>query len=66
MNDTFLPPVEKPQSLIMKVAYYFTRRQFGKVLTPLKVHSAVAAWLRSVLCEDRKFVNVVKSLLHNN
>jgi hypothetical protein len=40
MNDTFLPPVEKPQSLIMKVAYYFTRRQFGKVLTPLKVHSA--------------------------
>src|SRR5262249_18044684 len=24
----------------MKVAYYFMRRQFGKVLTPLKVHSA--------------------------
>lgn len=24
----------------MKLAYYFTRRQFGKVLTPLKVHSA--------------------------
>ncbi len=24
----------------MKMAYYFTRRQFGKVLTPLKVHSA--------------------------
>ncbi len=38
--DTFLPPVEKPQNLIMKLAYYFTRRQFGKVLTPLKVHSA--------------------------
>lgn len=40
MNDAFLPPIEKPQSLIMKLAYYFTRRQFGKVLTPLKVHSA--------------------------
>jgi alkylhydroperoxidase family enzyme len=40
MNDTFLPPIEKPQGLIMKLAYYFTRRQFGKVLTPLKVHSA--------------------------
>jgi alkylhydroperoxidase family enzyme len=40
MNDTFLPPIEKPQALIMKLAYYFTRRQFGKVLTPLKVHSA--------------------------
>jgi alkylhydroperoxidase family enzyme len=38
--DTFLPPIEKPQGLTMKLAYYFTRRQFGKVLTPLKVHSA--------------------------
>jgi hypothetical protein len=24
----------------MKLAYYFTARQFGKVLTPLKMHSA--------------------------
>jgi alkylhydroperoxidase family enzyme len=38
--DPFLPPIEKPQGLLMKLAYYFTRRQFGKVLTPLKVHSA--------------------------
>jgi alkylhydroperoxidase family enzyme len=38
--DTFLPPVEKPKGLLMKLAYYFTRREFGKVLTPLKVHSA--------------------------
>jgi alkylhydroperoxidase family enzyme len=38
--NTFLPPIEKPDGLIMKLAYYFTRRQFGKVLTPLKVHSA--------------------------
>ena len=37
---TFLSPIEKPQGLMMKLAYYFTRRQFGKVLTPLKVHSA--------------------------
>jgi alkylhydroperoxidase family enzyme len=37
---TFLPPIEKPRGLIMKLAYFFTRRQFGKVLTPLKVHSA--------------------------
>jgi alkylhydroperoxidase family enzyme len=40
MSDTFLPPVEKPPGLIMKLAYYFSRRQFGKVLTPLKVHAA--------------------------
>ncbi len=38
--NTFLPPIEKPHGLMMKLAYYFTRRQFGKVLTPLKVHSA--------------------------
>lgn len=38
--DTFLSPIEKPKGLVMKLAYYFTRRQFGKVLTPLKVHSA--------------------------
>jgi alkylhydroperoxidase family enzyme len=40
MSDTFLPPIENPKGLIMNLAYYFTRRQFGKVLTPLKVHSA--------------------------
>jgi len=38
--DTFLSPIEKPRGLIMKLAYAMTRRQFGKVLTPLKVHSA--------------------------
>jgi alkylhydroperoxidase family enzyme len=38
--DTFLQPIEKPKGLMMKLAYYFTRKQFGKVLTPLKVHSA--------------------------
>ena len=38
--DTFLPPIEEPKGLMMKLAYYFTRRQFGKVLTPLKVHTA--------------------------
>jgi len=38
--DTFLLPIEKPKGLIMNLVYYFTRQQFGKVLTPLKVHSA--------------------------
>jgi alkylhydroperoxidase family enzyme len=40
MVDTYLPPIERPQGLTMKLAYYFTRRQFGKVPTPLKVYSA--------------------------
>jgi alkylhydroperoxidase family enzyme len=38
--ETFLAPIEKPPGLMMKLAYYFTRRQYGKVLTPLKVVSA--------------------------
>src|SRR5262245_20291445 len=40
MSDTFLAPIEKPKGLGLKLAYFFTRRQFGKVLTPLKVYSA--------------------------
>ena len=38
--DTFLLPIEKPRKLMMKLAYYFTRKQFGKVIAPIKVHSA--------------------------
>jgi alkylhydroperoxidase family enzyme len=38
--DTFLAPIEEPQGLMMKLVYAMTRRQFGKVLTPLKVFSA--------------------------
>lgn len=37
--ETFLPAIEHPRGLLMKLAYFFTRRQFGKVITPLKVHS---------------------------
>src|SRR5262245_13042215 len=40
MYSTFLPSIESPRGLTMKLAYYLTRWQFGKVLTPLKVHSA--------------------------
>lgn len=38
--DTFLPPIETPRGIILKLVYEMTRRQFGKVLTPLKVFSA--------------------------
>jgi alkylhydroperoxidase family enzyme len=38
--ETFLPAIEKPKSTSMKVAYFFTRRQFGKVLTPIKVFAS--------------------------
>lgn len=38
--ETFLPPIEKPKSFGMKMAYYFTKKQVGKVITSIKVHSA--------------------------
>jgi alkylhydroperoxidase family enzyme len=39
-GNTFLPPVEKPAGLMMKLVYVMTRRQFGKVLTPITVFAA--------------------------
>jgi alkylhydroperoxidase family enzyme len=38
--EPFLTPIENPRGPIMKLAYAMTRRRYGKVLTPLKVHSA--------------------------
>lgn len=38
--ETFLAPIEKPTGLAMKLVYFLTEKRFGKVLTPLKVHSA--------------------------
>ena len=35
-----LQPVERPRGLMMKLAYWMTRRRFGKVITPLKVVNA--------------------------
>ncbi len=37
---TYLAPIEKPRGLLLKVVYAFTRRQFGKVATPIAVFSA--------------------------
>src|SRR5215467_10947877 len=40
VTDTFLSPIEAPQGFAKKLAYYFTRKQFGRVPTPIKVHLA--------------------------
>ena len=32
-----LEPIEKPKGLMMRFAHWGTRRQFGKVMTPIKV-----------------------------
>ena len=37
---TYLPPIEKPRGFVLKIVYFFTRRQFGKVATPIAVFSA--------------------------
>jgi alkylhydroperoxidase family enzyme len=37
---TYLPPIEKPRRVLMKIVYFLTRRQFGKVATPIAVFSA--------------------------
>jgi alkylhydroperoxidase family enzyme len=35
-----LEPIEKPKGLMMRFAHWGTRRQFGKVMTPIKVVTA--------------------------
>lgn len=40
MDRPFLPPIEKPRGLMMKLVYAATRKQFGKILTPVKVVTA--------------------------
>jgi alkylhydroperoxidase family enzyme len=37
---TYLSPIERPPGLPLKIVYFFTRRQFGKVATPIAVFSA--------------------------
>jgi alkylhydroperoxidase family enzyme len=37
---TYLPPIEKPKGLLLGLVYFLTRRQFGKVATPIAVFSA--------------------------
>jgi alkylhydroperoxidase family enzyme len=36
----FLSPIDRPPGLLLKILYFFTRRQLGKVATPLKVFAA--------------------------
>ena len=35
--STYLAPIERPQGLLKKIVYALSRRQFGKVPTPVKV-----------------------------
>lgn len=66
--DTFLSPIEKPKGLVMQLVYFFTRRQFGKVLTPLKVFSvrlpvAFGMFYGKVSQLDKKLVLPVETVM---
>ena len=37
MEAPFLTPIEKPKGLLGKFLYFYSKRKFGKVMTPLKV-----------------------------
>lgn len=50
-----LETVENPKSLFSKIAYWFSRRQFGKVLTPLKVIYARKPALLKIVLKINKF-----------
>ncbi len=59
--ETYLSPVEAPKNVLMKVVYFFTRKRFGKVLAPLKVHSArlpigFGLWYAKISGLDKKLV----------
>jgi alkylhydroperoxidase family enzyme len=38
--DAYLRPIDKPRSLYLKLAFFFVRRQFGKVMTSMRVFAA--------------------------
>jgi len=40
MDQPFLPPIDNPEDPTIKQTYEMVRQYFGKVFTPLKVHSA--------------------------
>ncbi len=39
-TSSYLPPIERPNGVVMRAAFYFVQRQFGKVISPLSVLSA--------------------------
>jgi hypothetical protein len=36
----YLSPIERPRGLFLRLVFFFARRQFGTVVTPLRVFSA--------------------------
>lgn len=57
-----LKPIENPSGLFLKIAYWFTKRQFGKVMTPLKVVYSRKPQLLSFAMKIAKFEEKQNSL----
>jgi alkylhydroperoxidase family enzyme len=52
-----LKPIEKPKGLMMRFAFWMTRRQFGKVMTPMKVLYTRAPEMMKLSYEMVKFAD---------
>ncbi len=50
-----LEAIEKPRGMMMRIAYRMTRRQFGKVMTPMKVVIARIPGALRLIYEITKF-----------
>ena len=57
-----LKPIENPKNLFIKLAYWFTKRQYGKVMSPLKVIYARKPELLSFAMKIAKFEEKQNSL----
>lgn len=57
-----LSAIENPKSLFIKIAYWFTKRQYGKVMSPLKVIYARKPELLNFAMKIAKFEEKQNSL----
>lgn len=57
-----LQPIENPKNLFLKIAYWFTKRNYGKVMSPLKVIYARKPELLSFAMKIAKFEEKQNSL----
>ncbi len=60
-----LEPIENPDSLMVRIGYWFARRKFGKVITPLKVVTARVPKSARVSQEIGKMMESGFSLPHD-
>jgi len=60
-----LQPIEEPKGLMMRLAFWFVRRQFGKVMTPMKVIYPRVPEMMKMAAEIGKFQRKGLTLEHS-